>query len=96
MIVTFHPEAETELSQAIDYYEHIEPGLGYDFASEVYAAVQRAAAYPQAWAILAGNVRRSLLHRFPYGVLYSEHSDSLFILAVMNLHRDPEYWKDRQ
>jgi len=33
--------------------------------------------------------------RFPYGVLYSEEADGIFILAVMNLHRAPDYWKRR-
>ncbi len=29
MSYRFHPEAETELRLSIDYYESIEPGLGY-------------------------------------------------------------------
>ncbi len=32
MSYRFHPEAEAELNLSIDYYESIEPGLGYDFA----------------------------------------------------------------
>ncbi len=31
----FHPEAESEFDQAIEYYEEKEAGLGYDFAVEV-------------------------------------------------------------
>ncbi|WP_295405224.1 type II toxin-antitoxin system RelE/ParE family toxin [uncultured Thiocystis sp.] len=42
MSFSFHPEAEKELNAAIDYYEEIEPGLGYDFALEVHAAIKRA------------------------------------------------------
>ncbi|HRU71636.1 MAG TPA: type II toxin-antitoxin system RelE/ParE family toxin, partial [Kiritimatiellia bacterium] len=41
-------------------------------------------------------IHRCLVHRFPYGVLYSIESDGIFVLAVMNLHRDPDYWKRRQ
>ena len=44
----FHPEAEEEFNQAIDYYEEIEPGLGYDFALEVYASINRSVEYPKA------------------------------------------------
>ena len=91
----FHPEAEDELIQAIEYYEKIEPGLGYDFAIEVYSAIQRAVAFPKAWAVLEDEIRRSLVRRFPYGILYSEEPEGLFIIAVMNLHREPAYWKDR-
>jgi len=28
----FHPLAEMELSEAVDYYEDVESGLGYDFS----------------------------------------------------------------
>ena len=35
MNFSFHPEAEEEFNKAIDYYEDIDPGLGYDFALEV-------------------------------------------------------------
>lgn len=67
----FHPDAEAEFSKAIQYYEDVEPGLGQDFAVEVYSAVQRAIAYPRVWMVIEGEVRRSLVRRFPYGVLYS-------------------------
>ncbi|HHJ39123.1 MAG: plasmid stabilization protein [Methylothermaceae bacteria B42] len=96
MNFSFHPEAEEELNEAIDYYEEIEPGLGYDFALEVFSAISRAVEFPKAWAVLEGDVRRSLVSRFPYGVLYSEVDNEIFVLAVMNLHREPGYWKKRK
>jgi hypothetical protein len=61
----------------------------------VYDAVLRVVDFPKAWSILDGDVRRSLVKRFPYGVLYSEELDGILILAVMNLHRAPDYWKHR-
>lgn len=96
MSFSFHPEAEEELNQAIDYYENIESGLGYDFALEVYSTIKRAVDFPKAWPVLDDGIRRSLVKRFPYGVLYSEGRNGLFILAVMNLHREPQYWKHRE
>jgi hypothetical protein len=92
----FHPDAESEFNQAIDYYEEIETGLGYDFAIEVYTTIQRSLIYPNAWPVLEGDIRRCLVRRFPYGVLYSIEPNGLFILAIMNLHRDPDYWKHRR
>jgi len=32
---SFHPEAESELGAAIDYYESCSLGLGLDFALEI-------------------------------------------------------------
>ena len=92
----FHPEAERELHEAIDYYEAIEPGLGYDFSLEVYAAIQLAMTYPEAWPPMEMDIRRVLTRRFPYGVLYSSEHDALLIIAIMNLHREPDYWKHKR
>ncbi len=96
MSFRFHPAAEEELIEAVEYYEGVEPGLGQDFAMEVYSAIQRVVAYPKAWPKLEEEIRRSLVRRFPYGVLYYEEAGDIVILAVMHLHRDPEYWKGRK
>ena len=95
MNYSFHVEAETELNEAIEYYEDKEKGLGYDFAVEVYSALERTASYPKAWPTFEGEIRRSLVRRFPYGVLYSVEIGEIYIVAVMHLHRDPEYWRHR-
>lgn len=93
MSFSFHPEAEEEFNKAIDYYEDIELGLGYDFALEVYSTIERSVKFPKAWLVLEGEIRRSLVKRFPYGVLYSEEHKGIFIVAIMNLHRKPGHWK---
>ncbi len=93
MSFPFHPEAEEEFNDAIDYYEGIAPGLGYDFALEVHSTIKRSVEFPRAWALLEGKIRRSLVKRFPYGILYSEEQKGIYIVAVMNIHREPGYWK---
>jgi len=35
----FHPDAKEELDGAVAYYEQSQPGLGLEFAEEVYAAI---------------------------------------------------------
>lgn len=91
----FHPEAEAEFAQAIGYYEEYEEGLGYDFSVEVYSAIERITSYPKAWPIIEDEIRRCVVRRFPYGILYSEEKEEIFIVAVMHLHRNPDYWKHR-
>jgi plasmid stabilization system protein ParE len=95
MKFSFHPEAEAEFQEAIDYYELHRLGLGRDFAVEIYAAIERILGFPQAWPGLEGDVRRCSTRRFPYGVLYAEHGGEILVVAIMHLHRDPEYWKPR-
>jgi hypothetical protein len=91
----FHPEAKAEFLAAVDYYEDRAPGLGSDFALEVHSTIGNIRNFPKAWPILEGDMRRCQVRRFPYGVIYSEHENLIFILAVMHLHRDPAYWKTR-
>ncbi len=50
---------------------------------------------PLAWPRMEENIRRVLVHRFPYGVLYSNEGDPLHVLAVMHLRRQPGYWRER-
>jgi hypothetical protein len=95
MKYSFHPEAEAEFIQAIDYYEDCEEGLGHDFAVEVYSTIERTTSHARAWPIIEQDIRRSLVKRFPFGVVYAEEKEGVFIVAVMHLHRDPDYWKYR-
>ena len=91
----FHPQADEEFDQAVRYYEGCQPGLGLDFAEEVYAAIARISQFPQAWSRMSKNTRRCLVSRFPYGIIFQVKCDKLRIIAVANLHRRPGYWKDR-
>ena len=36
----FHPDAEVELNDAVDYYDECQEGFGLEFAKEVYAAIE--------------------------------------------------------
>lgn len=40
-------------------------------------------------------LRRSLLARFPYGLIYTVEEQSVIVIAVAHLHREPRYWMDR-
>lgn len=92
----FHPEAEAELRAAIEYYEDCSTGLGHEFAVEVYSTIERICAFPCAWPLLEPGIRRALVPRFPYGVLYAVEAARIYILATMHLHRDPDYWQARK
>lgn len=95
MTFSFHHEAEAEFNEAINYYEECELGLGYDFSIEIFATIQNIINHPTAWPVIENDVRRCLVNRFPYGVIYSIEQNEIFILAVMHLRRHPDYWKKR-
>ena len=95
MTFSFHPEAEEEFRAAIDYYEDREAGLDYDFSLEVFTAIQNIITQPSAWPVMEDDVRRCLVNRFPFGVLYSLEPTGVFVVAVMHQRRQPDYWRDR-
>ena len=92
----FHRLADRELNEAAQYYELESPGLGSSFLKEVDRCLQSIEEHPEAGVILRGSVRRRLLRRFPYALLYKIKPSSIRILAVMNLKRRPTYWVGRE
>ncbi len=93
--VTFHRLAEIELCEAAQYYEAESLGLGTAFLNEVERCTAAIIEHPEVGALVRSSIRRRLLHRFPYGILYSHTSTNIRILAVMNLKRRPTYWVGR-
>jgi len=91
----FHEDAETEFDRAIEYYEDARSGLGLEFAQEVYVAITRVIQFPDAWPPMSKNTRRCLVSRFPFGIIYQVKSDYVRIIAVADLRRRPNYWRDR-
>lgn len=93
--VEFLNIAEYELQDAVKYYNRQSEGLGYEFALEVKKTIERIVQFPEAWHRLSKNARRCRCNRFPYGVVYKLGKESILIIAIMHLHRNPLYWKDR-
>jgi plasmid stabilization system protein ParE len=91
----FHPDADAEFDRAVEYYEQCQPGLGLEFAEEVYATIARITEYPDAGPVMSKNTRRCLTNRFPFGLIYQIKTNALCIIAVANLHQRPGYWKER-
>ena len=95
MEITFLPPAKSELTDATSYYNMQSEGLGYEFAAEAKRTLERIVQYPDAWFKLSKRTRRCRTNRFPYAVIYQVRQDSLIIVAIMHLSREPETWKSR-
>ncbi len=95
MRVVFSKIAKQELDDATHYYEIELLGLGKRFREEVRKAAIRIAEYPEAGSVERGEVRKCLLHKFPYKLLYSIEEDHILIIAVAHQHRKPDYWIER-
>lgn len=92
---TFHPEADEEYADAATHYANIAPELGGRFYDEIERLISEACAAPHRFRRIDGDVRRHLAGDFPYALLYIAEPDRVWIVAVMPLKRDPDYWKQR-
>lgn len=95
MKIEFLAPAEAELADTISYYNMQSEGLGFEFATEVKRTIERIVQHPEAWAKLSKRTRRCRTNRFPYGVIYQVREETLLIVAVMHLSREPQTWKSR-
>ncbi|NLV30521.1 MAG: type II toxin-antitoxin system RelE/ParE family toxin [Acidobacteria bacterium] len=87
--------AESELRQAVDFYNDQREGLGFEFASEVKQTIGRIVHFPGAWTPLSIRTRRCRTRRYPYGVVYQIRDDCILVVAIMHFRRHPDAWKSR-
>jgi len=95
--VDVHPDVYAELEHSRAWYEERAAGLGTDFLLEVDRAIGTLRQTPTTWPFRdqTRGIRRYLVHRFPYGVLYRIQDRTIQIIAVMHLRRHPDYWRGR-
>lgn len=95
MRIRFLEIAQIELDETIEYYNHEVSGLGEVFLAEVLKTLDRIGKFPNAWHPCSKRTRRCRTRHFPYGIIYQNRDDEILIVAIANLHRKPDYWKDR-
>jgi plasmid stabilization system protein ParE len=96
MHVVFSPEAAAEFADAERHYTAEASAVGAAFRDEVRSALARLRNWPLAAPIERDGIRRLLLSRFPYKMLYSVEPELLYIIAVAHQHRAPDYWLERK
>jgi plasmid stabilization system protein ParE len=87
--------AEQEMFDAAAYYESRVSDLGNAFLDKIASAVEDIAENPQRWPVIQLDIRRRLIHRFPYALFYRVDPDEIVVLAIAHLHRRPVYWIGR-
>ena len=88
--------AEQEMFDAACYYELQAVGLGQDFLDTVEMLLRDIVDFPESWPIVLDDIRRRLIRRFPYSLLYRIDPDEIVVLAVMHQKRHPSYWLARK
>ena len=95
MKATFLSPALAEMAEAAQFYESRQVGLGQQFLDAIDRAIEDLEENPRRWPVLKKQIRRRLVGRFPYGILYRIDPQQITIIAIMHLHRRPNYWTKR-
>lgn len=95
MPVVFSDDARNDLRDARDFYAAIGAALAARFAAEVDRAVGLIAEHPSAWTSIGRGLRRAVVRRFPYVLVYREGADVQRVIAVAHTRRT-RYWRGRR
>ena len=87
--------AEADLEDATRWYDDERGGLSERFLSDVDRTFARIRERPLQFPTVGGDVRRSLLHTFPYAVYFRASDEVVVVLAVLHLRRNPKVWRAR-
>ena len=91
----FLTPAEEEMTEAALFYEAASSQLGSDFLDDVQRAVDRLRVFPQAGEAITSDFRQTLLHRFPFSLIYTIEENVIVVIAVAHHGRRPGYWQSR-
>jgi plasmid stabilization system protein ParE len=89
------PEARDDIRSAARWYNKQRRGLGEEFVQEVEASLSVIREQPYRFPIMYRHFRRTLLHRFPYGISFAVVDDTIQVVACLHVRRDPETWTSR-
>ena len=93
--VVFRRAAKNEFEDAAVWYDGQNFGLGEEFIIEIEQAVANAAAAPQRYPVIFGDIRRAVTRRFPFSVYFRVRPNELVVLAVFHGRRNPAIWQRR-
>ncbi len=95
MQVLFLEIAEKEFYISQEYYEEQQTNLGNKFKSEVYNTLKRIQKFPNMFVKVKKDIRKCIVNKFPFNILYSIEGNNILVIAIAHHHRSPDYWIDR-
>lgn len=81
------PEARTDIREAAHWYEIRQSGVGKRFLNEIRQTLHAISENPLRFPVIVENVRRALLHKFPYSIYFLNEKETVEIIAVLHQHR---------
>jgi len=88
-------ETEADLLRAIEWFDSISPGLGDQFESEFYNALERIKQEPRLYAANDTGYRPCRLKRFTAVLYFRIDADALVVVGLFTSGEDESVLKNR-
>ena len=95
MNISWHPAALRELRSARAWYRAKDHAVERRFTDEIVAAVLRVRARPKGRPEFEPGLRRCLVRRFPYSLVYRLSDEGIEVLVLTHHRRKTRYWGRR-
>ena len=97
MKIVYTDEATKEINDAVDYLigKSAPPSIVDDLQSDVNAAEDLLLQFPRSSPPAGHGMRKCLLNKFAYQLIYSVEGDVIRVYAFAHLSRRPNYWRSR-
>ena len=88
MRAVFSAGAHRDVKDILEYYsKEAGPEIAADFHSELNVAVRRIKRMPKSFPLIHGELRRAIMERFPYQVVFKIQSADLIRILVVRHHK---------
>ncbi|MBK8464635.1 MAG: type II toxin-antitoxin system RelE/ParE family toxin [Chloracidobacterium sp.] len=93
--VEISPAADFEIADSIQWYEKQEIGLGRQFEVILESAIESIRQDPIRFPKVDGEIRRAIVRRFPFIILFTGTNSTISVFAVFHTSRNPTIWRGR-
>ena len=91
MKLVLSKNANIEIEESKEYYNLQKESLGDEFQRDVKNALNSIVKLPNLYPNITSNIKRCLLHRFPFSIFYAIREGTIIILSVAHQHRKPRF-----
>ena len=89
------PAAREEFDAAAHWYEKAQAGLGESFVAQIDEVLSRISLQPRQYVLVHEHVRKAVVKRFPFVVLFRLKPTEIIVIAVFHTMRSPSDWLSR-
>lgn len=90
--LSLSPDAITDIDKAVEYYNGLSAGLGFDFTDTLDRYFESIVNLPTATSIRYNNVRVKPIDPFPFTIHFIiSGADLIIILRIFNTNQQP-FW----